>query len=105
MFLYLKVKSDIDHIHVVISQIFTAVTFFGVFCRGVFGSLPYTVVAAIVEVLKATITFNLGILNLSHIAQFAIIYNIRYGLFKIDAKITNNMLAGSTNSKTEQSKP
>ena len=75
---YVQVKSDIDHIFVVVCEIFYVLTCSSFASRAIFGPLPHPAVITIVEMIKLTTLFNLGILNFSHIVQFIIIYDLRY---------------------------
>ena len=59
-----------------ISQLFTSVTFLGVLWRVLVGPIPYLGVALLVEILKVQISFNLALLNISHLLQFLMIYDI-----------------------------
>ena len=70
-------KSDIDHLFVLVSQIWTVVAAMGTVSRAIFGPLPYYAVVIFVEMLKVLLAVNLGILNTSCIVQFFIIFDMR----------------------------
>jgi hypothetical protein len=62
---------------VAVSEIFFVESWSTFICRNIFGPLPHPAVVVFVEMIKLTTSFNLGVLNLSHIVQFIIIYDIR----------------------------
>ena len=70
-------KSDIDHLFVVITQLFAAVGYGATASRMAFGPLPYPAVVLLVELVKLLFTINLAVFNASHIVQFVLIFNIR----------------------------
>ena len=57
-------------------QLFASVTFSGALWRVLLGPIPYLWVAALVGIIKMTISFILALLNISHLMQFLMINNI-----------------------------
>ena len=73
----LQVKSDIDHLFVLVSQTFTTIATLGTASRAIYGPLPYYAVVVYVELVKMLLVVNLAILNASYVLQFFIIFNFR----------------------------
>ena len=59
-----------------VCQLYASVTFSGVLWRVLIGPIPYLWVAALVGIIKMTISFILTLLNISHLMQFLMINNI-----------------------------
>ena len=59
------------------AQLFTLNAAVGGASRAIFGPLPYYAVIIIVEIMKIGLTVNLGILNVSHLAQILIVFDFR----------------------------
>ena len=70
-------KAEVDQIFVVSSEVFTVtLTFIGVL-RGLLGPLPRSIAVFLVEFVRFNFSMNIGLLNVSHIIQFFIIYDMR----------------------------
>ena len=72
-----QVKTDIDHLFVLVSQLSTIVATLGTATRIIFGPLPYILVVIMVELLKFLLAVNLAFLNASYIVQFFLIFDFR----------------------------
>ena len=72
-----QVKSVVDHLFVVVSELWFTVAIFGNTSRAIFGPLPYTIVVITIELLKMLLATNLAILNASYVVQFLTILNLR----------------------------
>ena len=70
-------KSEIDHLYVTVSEVFTLIITIGTASRVIFGPLPYCSVVILIELMKMLIAVDLAILNASYIVQFFIIFNFR----------------------------
>ena len=73
----MQVKSEIDYLFVLGSQAVAALLTAGTLAKVLYGSLPYCVVAVMVELLKLVFTINITLLNVSFIVQFIMIFNFR----------------------------
>ena len=72
----LQVKSDVDNMFIVTCELIVIIVFSCVILRVIFGPFPYLAVVALVEILKLCLSFNVGMLNISNLLQFLMIYNI-----------------------------
>ena len=73
----MQVKTDLDHLFVVISQLLAVVGSVAAASRAIFGPLPYSAVVILVELVILIFVINLAVLNASHIVQFTLILNFR----------------------------
>ena len=72
----MQVKSDVDNMFLVICELLVFIAFSCVIFRIILGPFPYLVVVVLVEILKLCLSFNVGLLNISSLLQFIMIYNI-----------------------------
>ena len=77
-FCLFQVKSDIDHLLILVMHVSVLNAAIGGASRAIIGPLPYPVVVVIVEIVKICVTVHLGILNFSRLVQILIVVDFRY---------------------------